>query len=154
VILRPGNVAEWPRALRRYILASIVLHLVWELAQLPLYTIWAEPIARQAFAVFHCLIGDVMIAGLALLAALALMGRVDWPKSGARPVWLLALFFGAGYTVYSEWLNVSVRGSWSYAPAMPTLPLLGTGVAPFLQWLFVPTAALHIAAGRAPWRKG
>jgi hypothetical protein len=29
----------WPAGLRRYILASAVLHLAWEMAQLPLYTI-------------------------------------------------------------------------------------------------------------------
>jgi hypothetical protein len=92
-----------------------------------------------------------MIAGLSLLVALALAGRTTWPSSGARPVWLLLLAFGFGYTIYSEWLNVNVRGSWAYSPLMPTVPFLGTGLSPLLQWLIVPTLTLRIALGRQPW---
>ena len=152
--MRSGIVDEplWPSSLRRFLLASAALHLVWEIAQLPLYTIWSEPVGRQAFAVLHCTIGDLMIAGLSLLAALAFVGTAEWPMTGLRSVWLLLLFLGAGYAVYSEWLNVNVRGSWAYSPLMPTLPLLGTGLTPLLQWLLVPTAALRIAVGHSPWR--
>ncbi len=141
----------WPAALRRYIVASAALHLAWEMAQLPLYTIWSEPLGKRAFAVLHCTIGDLMIAGLSLLAALALVGRSDWPRTESRSVWFLVVAIGVGYTVYSEWLNVNVRGSWAYAPMMPTLPVIGTGLAPLLQWLVVPTLALRFAIGRLPW---
>lgn len=150
--LSPSSMPEWPGALRRYLGASLVLHLVWEVVQLPLYTVWSKPIATRAFAVIHCSIGDVMIAGLSILAALALIGRSEWPRSGAWSVWLLLLVFGVGYTVYSEWLNVSVRHSWAYAPWMPTLPVIGTGLAPLLQWLVVPTFAMLAVLGQWPWR--
>ena len=151
-LTRPATaMMEWPAALRRYLVFSLLLHLGWEVVQLPLYTIRSEPIARQALAIVHCTLGDLMIAGLSLLAALALVGRQSWPQSGLRAVWLLLLLFGAGYTVYSEWLNVSVRGSWAYSPLMPTLPLTGTGLSPLMQWILVPTAALRLAAGRWPW---
>jgi hypothetical protein len=144
---------DWTNVLRRYLAASAGLHLGWEVLQLPLYTIRAEPLGRQAFAVLHCTLGDLMIAGLSLLAALAAAGRVDWPRSRLRPVWVLLLIFGIGYTVYSEWLNVSVKQSWSYAPAMPVLPFVGTGLAPLLQWLVVPTLVLRVASGRWPWAR-
>lgn len=142
---------SWPVALRRYLAASAAMHFVWEVVQLPLYTIWSEPIPKWAFAVLHCTIGDLIIAGLSLLLALALAARADWPRSGTRSVWLLLLIFGVGYTAYSEWLNVSVRGSWAYSPLMPTLPGLGTGLSPLLQWILIPGAALAIAIGHAPW---
>jgi len=93
-----------------------------------------------------------MIAGLSLIASLALTARPDWPRSGSREVWLLVLVSGVAYTVYSEWLNVNVRGSWAYAPLMPTLPILGTGLTPLLQWIVLPTVALGVAAGNVPWR--
>jgi hypothetical protein len=147
----PTPAPAWPSALRRYLGASLGLHLVWEVLQLPLYTISAEAPARQAFAVLHCSIGDLMIAGLSILAAIACLGRADWPRTGVRPVWLLLLMFGVAYTVYSEWLNVGVRGSWAYAPAMPTLPLTGTGLAPLLQWVVVPTLVQRVTVGRWPW---
>lgn len=145
-----GLSPDWPRALRRYLLASLLLHLSWELLQLPLYSIWAEPYSKRAFAVLHCTVGDLMIAGLSLLAALALTGQRDWPRTGTRRVWLFIVLIGVGYTMYSEWLNVSVRRSWAYSPLMPTLPIIGTGLAPLLQWLVVPTLTLRIATGRAP----
>lgn len=148
----PASTRPWPNVLRRYILASAGLHLAWEIVQLPLYTIWAEAIGKQVFAVLHCTVGDLMIAGVSLLAALALVGGPDWPRTGSPQVWLLLLATGVGYTLYSEWLNVSVRGSWAYAPSMPTLPVIGTGLAPLLQWLVVPTLTLLIAIGRPPWR--
>lgn len=150
----PGELPDWPRAIQRYILASGILHLVWEIAQLPLYTIWSEPIPRQAFAVLHCTIGDLMIAGLTLLTALAMIGTASWPRSGTRAIWLLLLVLGIGYTVYSEWLNISVRRSWAYAPLMPTLPLVGTGLSPLLQWIVVPTLVFRLAIGRWPWSHG
>jgi hypothetical protein len=137
--------------MRRYLTASLALHAVWEVTQLPLYTLWSETIGTQAFAIVHCTIGDVMIAALSLLVALFAIGRADWPASGAPQTWLLLLVLGAGYTVYSEWLNVNVRGSWAYAPAMPTLPILGTGLAPVLQWIVVPTLSLRLAFGAWPW---
>lgn len=147
-----GHSAPWLGTIRRYLLASAGLHLVWEMLQLPLYTLWSEPVGKQAFAVLHCTAGDLMIASLALLAALLIVGVPDWPARSLGRVWAVLLLLGIGYTVYSEWLNVVVRGSWAYAPLMPRLPVLGTGVSPLLQWVVVPTLALAVAAGAPPWR--
>ncbi len=144
--------AGWLNVLRRYLVASAVLHLVWEALQLPFYTIWSEQSWRQqTFAVVHCTIGDIMIAGFSLLVALAVIARSDWPRTAMRRVWLLTLFVGFIYTLYSEWLNTSVRRSWAYSELMPTVPFLGTGLAPALQWLVVPTLALWFALRHAPW---
>lgn len=144
---------DWTRALRNYLGFSLFLHFVWEVLQLPLYTIWSiEPAATQAFAVAHCTLGDTMIAVFSLVIALSILGCTEWPRSGSKQVWLATLLLGVGYTIYSEWLNVNVRGSWAYSPRMPTLPLIGTGVAPFLQWLVVPTLAQRFNFGHWPWR--
>ena len=48
------------------------------------------------------------------------------------------LAIGVGYTVYSEWQNTTVRKNWAYSELMSALPMLGTGLSPLLQWLFVP----------------
>ena len=52
-----------------------------------------------------------------------------------------AVACGIGYTVFSEWLNTAVRGSWAYSDLMPVVPILGTGLSPLAQWLVVPLAA-------------
>ena len=143
---------DWPHALRRYFGVSLVAHLGWEILQLPLNTLWSTGTLRQqAFAVVHCTLGDAMIAGLALLLALALFARATWPRARIARVYWASLAFGVGYTIYSEWLNINVRGSWVYADLMPVVPLIGTGLAPLLQWFVVPTLALWRAIGRAPW---
>ena len=143
---------EWPQAIRRYLAGSFVVHLVWEIVQLPLYTIWTTgTVAQQAFAVLHCTIGDTMIAGLSLLIVLSVADRPTWPRGGSRGIWLALLMLGVGYTLYSEWMNVNVRRSWAYSAWMPTLPTLGVGLAPVLQWFVVPTLVLWLAIGRPPW---
>jgi hypothetical protein len=126
-----------------YLLIAIALNLAWETAQLPLYTIWQTGSTSElAFAVLHCTGGDLLILSAILMLALLLIGEADWPRVGYRRVILTATILGLGYTLFSEWLNVEVRRSWAYAPAMPLIPPLGTGLGPLLQWLVIPPAAL------------
>ena len=123
---------------------AAALNLVWEIAQLPLYTIYATGTPSGiAFAVFHCTIGDVLIA-LACYGAAALATRsLQWPLQ--RPVLgaAIAVPIGIVYTAISEWLNVSVRAAWEYAAAMPTI--YGIGVSPILQWLLIPPLMMFLA---------
>jgi hypothetical protein len=135
-----------------YLAVSLFAHCIWEILQLPLYTLWATGTFRQiAFSVVHCTIGDVMIAGFSLLAALALFGHTTWPCSGTARGYTASLALGLGYTIFSEWLNTGPRQSWTYSDWMPIMPFLGTGMAPLLQWIVVPTVAFWIAIGRSPW---
>lgn len=131
----------------RYVTIAAGLNLVWEVAQLPLYTIWRMGSPGQiVFAVVHCTLGDVLIAAGSLFLALLLIRRpVNRGRLNGGPVAVVAVLLGIAYTVFSEWLNVSVRGSWVYAPAMPVLPPLGTGLAPLLQWMVIPPIAFALA---------
>jgi hypothetical protein len=149
-VTQPPAAAAWLPALRAYLALSAGLHLVWEIVQLPLYTLWRTGTPGEiAFAVAHCTAGDVMIASLALLAALALLGSADWPAAGLARVLAAAVAVGIAYTIYSEWVNTRVRGSWAYAEWMPVLPMLGTGLSPLLQWVVVPPLAMHWAMALA-----
>ena len=149
--LATNATSPWLDAIRVYIAGSALLHLTWEILQLPLYTIaksgsWGE----IAFAVVHCTAGDVMIAALTLLTGLIVIGGSAWPSSGRVPVAVAAMALGAGYTIYSEWVNTVVRKSWAYSELMPVLPWLGTGLAPLLQWLVVPSMAFALAYRARP----
>jgi hypothetical protein len=84
----------------------------------------------------------ITTATVSAAAALARHGR--WPAFGWRMA-VTAIVRGAAYTILSEWLNVPIRRSWSYTAAMPVLPWLGTGLAPLLQWLVVPSLAFAIS---------
>jgi hypothetical protein len=46
--------------------------------------------------------------------------------------------------VFSEWQNVSIRGSWAYRDIMPLVPPFGTGLAPLLQWTILPLPAFAL----------
>src|SRR5438046_7946598 len=60
--------------LRRYLPWLAVLSLGWEIAQLPLYTLWNEAGPGYiAFAVAHCTIGDILIGTVALARSQGLM---------------------------------------------------------------------------------
>lgn len=150
--IRTQHANSWPLALRRYLVISAAAHLAWEVLQLPLYTLWATgTLQQQTFAVLHCTVGDAMIAGLCLLLALAMFAPPSWPYAGTRRVLVASLLLGIAYTFFSEWLNVSVRGSWAYSKFMPVIPVIGTGLSPLLQWILIPVIAQGLAIGRAPW---
>ena len=138
---------------------ALVLNLLWELGQLPLYTIWQADAATIAFAAIHCTIGDALIAVAAYGIAAVVTRSGRWPME--RPVAGAATAIAAGflYTVFSEWLNVYVLASWAYGPEMPVL--YGIGVTPLLQWLVVPAVTLavfragaHPKALTFPWLEG
>jgi hypothetical protein len=133
----------WRFVLTRYIPALSMLSALWEIAQLPLYTLWweARPIS-VAYAVFHCTLGDVLIGVGALLAALIVT------RSGTLRDWhwilvgTVTVTISLSYTAFSEWINTTVRSGWTYSEWMPVTPFVPIGVSPFLQWVVVPLAAL------------
>ena len=71
--------------------------------------------------------------------------------ANAGVVWAAILALGLSYTIFSEWLNTGVRANWTYSGLMPVVPPLGIGLAPLLQWIVVPTLAMWLSLGRAPW---
>ena len=147
-----ANSAVWRErgvALALYVGLSAVGHLAWEVAQLPLYELWHTASRSEiAFAVLHCTGGDVLIASSTLFASFVVLRAWRWARLRVFQLAIVAGSLGIAYTSFSEWLNVYVRESWSYAPAMPTLPILGyqIGVSPLAQWVFVPVAVFAALA--------
>ena len=124
------------------------LSLAWEIGHMPLYTIWgeAEP-GYIAFSVLHCTVGDVLIGSAALTLALIVRGERGLAYWAWGWIAALTVLFGVGYTVFSEWMNVKILRSWTYAESMPRLDLgdFELGLTPLAQWLIVPPLALYMA---------
>lgn len=116
---------------------AFILNLAWEIAQVGLYSIWTEADGLTiAWSLFHCTVGDVLIAlVLFALAGLALR-RADWPASRPWTGGAIVVIGALAYTAWSEWYNVYRAGSWSYAASMPLI--FGIGLSPLLQWLILP----------------
>jgi len=138
------SAATWRVILLGYAPFVLAAHLAWEIAQLPLYTIWAQATPGElAFAVLHCTVGDLMIALNALLFALIATRSGELAEWNLPLVGAVAVAIGLGYTIASERLNVGLA-RWAYSDAMPMVPVLDVGLAPFVQWIAVPLAAFWL----------
>jgi len=138
----------WRLIARSYLPLLAALMLAWEIAHAPLYTLWREAKAAYiAFSIVHCTLGDILIGTLALALSLILLRERAvagwrWTRIAA-----LTVVLGVSYTVFSEWMNITVLRSWAYADSMPTISLgeARIGLTPILQWLVVPPLALYLA---------
>ena len=116
-------------------------NLAWETLHLPLYTLWRTGTpGEKVFAVVHCTGGDILIALASLILALVLVGDRRWPVIHYWRIVVIAIALGLAYTIFSEWLNVAARRTWTYSDHMPVLPLFSfnLGLSPLLQWIIVP----------------
>ena len=135
----------------RYVPWLAAFSLAWEVAQLPLYTIWREASTSYlVFAVVHCTVGDVLI-GCAALALALMLGRekalAQW--HWRRVIGMTALL-AAAYTLFSEWMNTTLY-RWTYSELMPVLSIraMRIGLSPVAQALLIPAAALVAGMRRA-----
>lgn len=134
----------------RYLPWMLVLNLAWEIAHARLYTIWTEAdVSYLAFSLLHCTVGDLLIGAVALSLALTVTRAGELADWRWRRIALITALAGVAYTVFSEWMNITLLRSWTYSKAMPVLEL-GTfelGLTPLAQWLLLPPLALYL--GRA-----
>lgn len=118
----------------KIVLIFACMNLLWEIVQLPLYTIWETgSFTAKAYAILHCTSGDVLIGIVTFLLSASLSKKIQF---SALPIFLI---MASSYTIFSEWLNVHYLQSWQYAEIMPVVPFLGTGLSPLLQWIAIPT---------------
>lgn len=133
---------RWHSAIRSYVFYTVGLNLLWEIIQLPFYTIWHTSSKQDvAFAVLHCTAGDGIIAITTLVLGIAVFGAPDWPKKQNLFVNCFVVITGLVYTIYSEQTNLA-KGAWAYSDLMPIIPLLDVGLAPVLQWILIPSVIL------------
>ncbi|MCM2307185.1 MAG: hypothetical protein NDI91_06935 [Sulfuritalea sp.] len=127
---------DWPET--NLVLFAFLLNLPWEIWQIPLF----KGVASLAHwdGVIMCTraaAGDAVIALLAfwLVATVATRGWIRRPTAVTLGTFVAV---GVAATVVLEYWATQVGGRWQYAEAMPRLPLLGTGLAPLVQWLLLP----------------
>ena len=117
---------------------GFLFNFVWEVWQAPLFENMANMTATEATS--HCTLaalGDVVILlGSFWVIALTARSR-NWifhPKA-LNVAGFISI--GVVITVVLEAAAIHFH-RWQYADAMPTLPILGTGITPVLQWLTIP----------------
>ena len=127
---------------------SFSLNLVWEISHVGLYTIWREADGlRIAWSVFHCTLGDVVIALAGFALAAIVLWRANWPASRPWTGGVIVVIGAITFTTWSEWYNVYRAGAWGYTLSMPLI--FGIGLTPLLQWLILPP--VMVVAYRKLW---
>ena len=125
------------------LILSFLGHFTWELLQAPLFASLSQ---TEHFAgIVICLkatLGDLAIALAAFWCAAVVGKSRNWIADTGMAA--LAVFFAVGIlaTIGLEYLHTEVTDHWAYDGVMPTLPILGTGLSPILQWFFVPVFVL------------
>ncbi|HCJ50545.1 MAG: hypothetical protein COZ20_03550 [Gallionellales bacterium CG_4_10_14_3_um_filter_54_96] len=124
---------------------AFLLNLPWELVQIPLFR--EMPSLPHVVGVVRCLraaAGDGLILLLAFWTIAWITGSRRWlfHLSPVRLGGFIAV--GLAITIAMEYWATVVAERWDYADAMPRLPLLGTGLAPLLQWILIPPLALWL----------
>lgn len=140
---------SWP-LLAEFKLAGwgALLNGFWEFAHSPLYTDHQQGLSYVFWDRLHCTGADVLILLCAYWLTAILFRSHEWWR-GKRAMLAATVFtaLGCGYTVFSEWLNTEIVGTWAYTEAMPRLGLWG--VTPLLQWLVLPPFVVALLHRRA-----
>lgn len=120
-------------------LFAFLLNYPWEFLQVPFFE--AMPEMAHWEAVVFCTratLGDVLIALVAYgLVAMVLRNRA-WVRQPGTAAMTGFVLVGVLITIGLEWHATEIQGRWQYGELMPTLPLLGTGLTPMLQWILLP----------------
>lgn len=124
---------------------AFLLNYPWEFLQVPFFAGMSEAAHWDSIAFCsRAALGDAGIALAAFRTVAAMSRRRRWiVNPGVREgAWFVSV--GLVITVVFEWMAIEVWGRWEYTPAMPTLPVLGTGALPLLQWIVLPPMLIWI----------
>ena len=101
--------------------------------------VWAETSADLEEALRHDIAaGDAVILLAAFWATACLWRARMWITQPSLNATVAFVAMGIVVTIALEWWATGDSGRWTYAKTMPTIPGLGTGVLPLLQWLLIP----------------
>src|SRR5712692_9427739 len=118
---------------------SFLLNLVWELAQIPLFSGMARAEHWTALPVCtRATLGDVVIAETAFCVVALRAGSRRWILRAGPATMASFVTVGIVITIILEYLGTHVLGRWIYAATMPVVPVMYVGLSPLLQWIIVP----------------
>ncbi|MFT6491484.1 MAG: hypothetical protein ACJAWP_000365 [Porticoccus sp.] len=125
---------------------GFLAHFVWEMLQVPWFTGMAD--ASHGSVVWLCIRatgGDVLILMASFWLASIACGNRQWLLEGDRKPAVILVVTAFVVTIVLEWLATGPLERWAYADSMPIIPLLDVGLAPLLQWLFLPPLIMWLA---------
>ena len=118
---------------------SFLLNFIWEMWQIPFFA--ALSTAPHWVGVAACTQATVGDAAISLVAfwSVAALARSRWWIIHSTPSEVVGFIaVGVVITIVFEALATGPLERWSYTPLMPTVPVLGTGILPLVQWIVLP----------------
>jgi len=140
---------NWPET--NVALFAFLLNLPWELGQIPMFK--NMPSLAHWDGVIMCTraaAGDAVIALFAFWLVAATARTREWIRNPSGATLGAFVAIGLVVTVALEYWATQIGGRWEYAEQMPRLPLLGTGLAPLLQWLLIPPLVVWLVRRQIP----
>ena len=122
---------------------SFLLHFVWEMWQIPFFVaVPSDPHWAGVAACTQATFGDAAISLVAFWCVAAITRSRRWilDPNPSQVVGFVAV--GLIITMILEALAIGPMERWTYSASMPTLPILGTGILPLIQWLALPPLTL------------
>ena len=121
------------------VIFSFLLNFLWEIQQMPFFRV--SPEFDYTDIVNNCTLATFGDAGISLIAFTTVAVLSKLRRWILQPSWQqIGIFISVGIiiTIIFEALATGFLNRWQYSEAMPTLPVLGTGLLPVLQWLIIP----------------
>ena len=125
---------------KRFVIATILFafffNVAWEILQIPLFKGGVYEWHHILFCALAS-VADVIMVLLIYFGFALIYKNALWVKNlNTNRVILLILAGGAGAVLAEVW-QVSI-GTWSYASAMPLIPVVNVGLSPVLQFMLLP----------------
>ena len=124
----------------RFVITTILLafffNVSWEILQIPLFKGGVYEWQHILFCVLAS-IADIIMALLIYFGFAWIYKDVLWIKNlSIKRIIFLILTGGAGAVLAEVW-HLAI-GAWSYADAMPMIPIVDVGLSPVLQFMILP----------------
>jgi hypothetical protein len=92
----------------------------------------------------HCTLGDTLILTIGYVLISFYYKNLNWVCDSNVKHHAIFVLMGVVYTLFSEYINVYIKSSWSYSEYMPLLPYVNIGLIPLVQWVILPPVIVFI----------
>jgi hypothetical protein len=131
----------------RFVITTILLafffNVAWEILQIPLFKGGVYEWQHILFCVLAS-VADIIMVLLIYFGFALIYKNALWVKNlNTKRIILLILTGGAGAVLAEVW-QLSI-GTWSYASAMPLIPVINVGLSPVLQFMILPVLIYRLS---------
>ena len=125
-------------------LVGFFVHLLWEIAQMPLYTCGTLPFVEILPKLLLATFGDGAIMVLFYLVGVWKNKDSKWISRMKKRDYYIILVLGFIIAVIIELSNVQIMQRWDYTSLMPVIPILNVGLVPIIQLMVLPFIVFFI----------